>query len=161
MKLQDDGSIEDIVGRLKKLKIILTNLDGVEDHEEFRSNITNEIDVLEKEKNDHLISISQCDKDIDLCRQLVQLIDSSSTLQPGIKPSSGGMESSPITILPSATKNELIKNEKILPSDNFVTSQPPMKTCFSCQQQIHRNAPICPLCKAKSKSKSNRKQRAK
>ncbi|KAM7542801.1 hypothetical protein Aperf_G00000011178 [Anoplocephala perfoliata] len=30
---------------------------------------------------------------------------------------------------------------------------PPMKTCQSCQQLIHRNAPICPLCKTKSRSR--------
>ena len=23
---------------------------------------------------------------------------------------------------------------------------PPMKTCLSCHQQIHRNSPICPIC---------------
>jgi len=38
------------------------------------------------------------------------------------------------------------------------TSQPPpMKACLSCHQQIHRNAPICPLCKAKSRSKNPKK----
>uniref|UniRef100_A0A0X3P5Q5 C4H2-type domain-containing protein n=1 Tax=Schistocephalus solidus TaxID=70667 RepID=A0A0X3P5Q5_SCHSO len=31
--------------------------------------------------------------------------------------------------------------------------QPPMKTCQACQQLIHRNAPICPLCKTKSRSR--------
>ncbi|EUB62646.1 Zinc finger C4H2 domain-containing protein [Echinococcus granulosus] len=30
--------------------------------------------------------------------------------------------------------------------------QPPMKTCQACKQLIHRNAPICPLCKTKSRS---------
>ncbi|KAF8571347.1 hypothetical protein P879_00080 [Paragonimus westermani] len=34
---------------------------------------------------------------------------------------------------------------------------PPMKTCQSCQQQIHRNAPICPLCKTKSRSRHPKK----
>ena len=38
-------------------------------------------------------------------------------------------------------------------SSNFRYQQqpPPMKSCLSCHQQIHRNAPICPLCKAKSR----------
>ncbi|PAA48192.1 hypothetical protein BOX15_Mlig020834g2 [Macrostomum lignano] len=39
--------------------------------------------------------------------------------------------------------------------------QPPMKACLSCQQQIHRNAPICPLCKAKSRSAHPKKQKRK
>ncbi|KAF6769288.1 hypothetical protein AHF37_09492 [Paragonimus kellicotti] len=34
---------------------------------------------------------------------------------------------------------------------------PPMKTCQSCQQLIHRNAPICPLCKTKSRSRHPKK----
>lgn len=33
----------------------------------------------------------------------------------------------------------------------FRQQAPPMKFCTSCHQQIHRNAPICPLCKAKSR----------
>ena len=32
-----------------------------------------------------------------------------------------------------------------------------LKTCQSCQQQIHRNAPICPICKAKSRSRNPKK----
>ncbi|VDP48390.1 unnamed protein product [Echinostoma caproni] len=32
-----------------------------------------------------------------------------------------------------------------------------MKTCQSCQQLIHRNAPICPLCKTKSRSRHPKK----
>jgi len=44
--------------------------------------------------------------------------------------------------------------------DHKLTSQPPpMKSCSSCHQLIHRNAPICPLCKAKSKSRNPKKPR--
>ena len=39
----------------------------------------------------------------------------------------------------------------------FRQQPPPMKTCLSCNQQIHRNAPICPLCKAKSRSRNPKK----
>ena len=39
-----------------------------------------------------------------------------------------------------------------LVSSMAASSGPPMKACASCQQQIHRNAPICPLCKARSRS---------
>ncbi|KXJ23699.1 zinc finger C4H2 domain-containing protein [Exaiptasia diaphana] len=38
---------------------------------------------------------------------------------------------------------------------------PPMKACLSCHQQIHRNAPICPLCKAKSRSRHPKKTKRK
>ncbi|KAI4889537.1 hypothetical protein NFI96_005763 [Prochilodus magdalenae] len=33
--------------------------------------------------------------------------------------------------------------------------------CLSCHQQIHRNAPICPLCKAKSRSRNPKKPKRK
>ena len=39
----------------------------------------------------------------------------------------------------------------------FRQQPPPMKSCLSCHQQIHRNAPICPLCKAKSRSRNPKK----
>nr|XP_002131537.1 zinc finger C4H2 domain-containing protein-like [Ciona intestinalis] len=44
-------------------------------------------------------------------------------------------------------------------NENKPTSSqpPPMKACLSCHQQIHRNAPICPLCKAKSRSRNPKK----
>uniref|UniRef100_A0AC35TKV4 C4H2-type domain-containing protein n=1 Tax=Rhabditophanes sp. KR3021 TaxID=114890 RepID=A0AC35TKV4_9BILA len=38
---------------------------------------------------------------------------------------------------------------------------PPMKTCQACYQQIHRNAPICPMCKSKSRSKHPKKPKIK
>ncbi|KAM3718498.1 Zinc finger C4H2 domain-containing protein [Dirofilaria immitis] len=34
-----------------------------------------------------------------------------------------------------------------------------MKKCQSCEQLIHRNAPICPRCKAKSRSKYSKRSR--
>ena len=42
-------------------------------------------------------------------------------------------------------------------SANFLQQPPPMKQCMSCNQQIHRNAPICPFCKAKSRSRNPKK----
>jgi hypothetical protein len=42
----------------------------------------------------------------------------------------------------------------------FRQQPPPMKSCLSCHQQIHRNAPICPLCKAKSRSRNPKKPKA-
>nr|CAB3267882.1 zinc finger C4H2 domain-containing protein-like [Phallusia mammillata] len=46
----------------------------------------------------------------------------------------------------------------MLANESKQTAQPPpMKACLSCHQQIHRNAPICPLCKAKSRSRNPKK----
>ncbi|XP_059485686.1 zinc finger C4H2 domain-containing protein isoform X2 [Neocloeon triangulifer] len=44
---------------------------------------------------------------------------------------------------------------------SFRQQPPPMKACLSCHQQIHRNAPICPLCKAKSRSRNPKKPKKK
>merc|ERR1712110_545809 len=43
------------------------------------------------------------------------------------------------------------------PAFRYTQQPPPMKSCLSCHQQIHRNAPICPLCKAKSRSRNPKK----
>jgi len=51
-------------------------------------------------------------------------------------------------------------SSNVVGDHNKLTSQPPpMKSCSSCHQLIHRNAPICPLCKAKSKSRNPKKPR--
>ena len=47
------------------------------------------------------------------------------------------------------------------PPAPFRQQPPPMKSCLSCHQQIHRNAPICPLCKAKSRSRNPKKPKKK
>ncbi len=47
------------------------------------------------------------------------------------------------------------------PPPPFRQQPPPMKSCLSCNQQIHRNAPICPLCKAKSRSRNPKKPKKK
>lgn len=52
------------------------------------------------------------------------------------------------------------KNERPQ-ATTFRQQPPPMKSCLSCHQQIHRNAPICPLCKAKSRSRNPKKPKRK
>ncbi|CAH8465016.1 unnamed protein product [Dicrocoelium dendriticum] len=47
----------------------------------------------------------------------------------------------------------------VTPDGQSIGQSPPMKTCQSCQQLIHRNAPICPLCKTKSRSRHPKKPR--
>lgn len=49
----------------------------------------------------------------------------------------------------------------VLSTEGLHQQPPPMKKCQSCQQQIHRNAPICPLCKAKSRSINPKKPKKK
>ncbi|VDQ06542.1 unnamed protein product [Trichobilharzia regenti] len=47
------------------------------------------------------------------------------------------------------------------PNESQLIAQcPPMKTCQACQQLIHRNAPICPLCKTKSRSRHPKKPKS-
>jgi len=50
-------------------------------------------------------------------------------------------------------------NQMITMVTGSVSQLPPMKSCLSCHQQIHRNAPICPLCKAKSRSRNPKKSK--
>ncbi|KHN85027.1 Zinc finger C4H2 domain-containing protein [Toxocara canis] len=44
-------------------------------------------------------------------------------------------------------------------SRTSISDHAKMKKCQSCDQLIHRNAPICPLCKAKSRSKHPKRPR--
>ncbi|XP_013387201.1 zinc finger C4H2 domain-containing protein [Lingula anatina] len=63
---------------------------------------------------------------------------------------------------PSATAAAAAAPPKPAERQSFPRQQPPpMKACLSCHQQIHRNAPICPLCKAKSRSRNPKKPKRK
>lgn len=63
---------------------------------------------------------------------------------------------------PSSTPKSLTAQPGVAPPAFRYTQQPPpMKSCLSCHQQIHRNAPICPLCKAKSRSRNPKKPKKK
>lgn len=63
---------------------------------------------------------------------------------------------------PSSTPKTLTAQPGVAPPAFRYTQQPPpMKSCLSCHQQIHRNAPICPLCKAKSRSRNPKKPKKK
>lgn len=57
----------------------------------------------------------------------------------------------------SAANSQGDRSSSLVSSSAMRQSQPPMKSCQSCHQQIHRNAPICPLCKAKSRSRNPKK----
>lgn len=68
------------------------------------------------------------------------------------------------TATQSSTPSAALQMPKVVPGlttnvdrTSFRQQPPPMKTCQSCQQQIHRNAPICPICKAKSRSRNPKK----
>lgn len=71
----------------------------------------------------------------------------------------------PLQLLPSSSKTDH-NHQRTLPpvpgpAPTFRQQPPPMKSCLSCHQQIHRNAPICPLCKAKSRSRNPKKPKKK
>ncbi|XP_053202333.1 zinc finger C4H2 domain-containing protein-like [Panonychus citri] len=62
---------------------------------------------------------------------------------------------------PSSGVPSLSMTDRQPPPAAFRQQPPPMKSCLSCHQQIHRNAPICPLCKAKSRSRNPKKPKRK
>ncbi|XP_054273487.1 zinc finger C4H2 domain-containing protein [Macrosteles quadrilineatus] len=69
----------------------------------------------------------------------------------------------PLQLLPSSSKIDHHRPMPPVPgpAPTFRQQPPPMKSCLSCHQQIHRNAPICPLCKAKSRSRNPKKPKKK
>lgn len=73
----------------------------------------------------------------------------------------------PLHLIPHTTTSKLTDSRNVPPPSlpgpppTFRQQPPPMKSCLSCHQQIHRNAPICPLCKAKSRSRNPKKPKKK
>ncbi|XP_072019166.1 zinc finger C4H2 domain-containing protein-like [Amphiura filiformis] len=69
----------------------------------------------------------------------------------------------PLTLPPDAAAafHLASTSQTIIERPTFRQQPPPMKNCLSCHQQIHRNAPICPLCKAKSRSRNPKKPKKK
>ncbi|CAD5115066.1 DgyrCDS4080 [Dimorphilus gyrociliatus] len=70
----------------------------------------------------------------------------------------------PTSLMLSTMANRTVNSIESLATTSrpgFRQQPPPMKSCLSCHQQIHRNAPICPLCKAKSRSRNPKKPRRK
>ena len=78
-------------------------------------------------------------------------------------PHSSSQETYVTNIYPSNLANEPASFLNINDVRQSIRRQqkPPMKTCTSCQESIHRNAPVCPMCKAKSKSKNPKKPKRK
>lgn len=81
----------------------------------------------------------------------------SATGPPGFLPPSGPMR---LNKPPEVNRLQLQTSININ-HPTFRQQPPPMKSCLSCHQQIHRNAPICPLCKAKSRSRNPKKPKKK
>ncbi|XP_015788909.1 zinc finger C4H2 domain-containing protein [Tetranychus urticae] len=75
----------------------------------------------------------------------------SSLMNPHHGPPSGLMSSGSSSNLVERSQNR----------SSFCQQPPPMKSCLTCFQQIHRNAPICPNCKAKSRSRNPKKPKRK
>ncbi|XP_072285300.1 zinc finger C4H2 domain-containing protein-like isoform X3 [Pyxicephalus adspersus] len=61
----------------------------------------------------------------------------------------------------AAAQLQVARKQDSRQTATFRQQPPPMKACLSCHQQIHRNAPICPLCKAKSRSRNPKKPKRK
>lgn len=88
--------------------------------------------------------------------QKSELPGSNSTTNPNPQVNSNQAQPQPQSPQIQAQSNQL---QNMQPT--FRQQPPPMKSCLSCNQQIHRNAPICPLCKAKSRSVNPKKPKKK
>ncbi|XP_071115045.1 zinc finger C4H2 domain-containing protein-like [Haliotis cracherodii] len=66
-----------------------------------------------------------------------------------------------LAVAAAAAQQIQVPRAKTTDRQAFRQQPPPMKACLSCHQQIHRNAPICPLCKAKSRSRNPKKPKRK
>jgi len=88
-----------------------------------------------------------------------RLIQTSRT--PILIPSSSHVNTPPSQRLPSTMGRYLVPHQRrMYPLMMRSSKGPPMKTCLNCKRSIHRNAPVCPICKVKSHSKTPKKRKS-
>ena len=102
--------------------------------------------VAQQRSADERSSVAQMDSE---ARSQLGLMRSFSMVGPIVPPLPRLGSLTPRAGLLDVTGSSLMSS---MAASMAASSGPPMKACASCQQQIHRNAPICPLCKARSRS---------
>jgi hypothetical protein len=149
--------------QINKLRDML-NLDRLPDHEEDEATLMT-MQLISQQSGEHDLSSNRNNH-----LSSTGLDNSHDQLPPGISlyHHSQQMANTTSTTLPTPTTTQqqasAINVPKVIGTigsnvdrATFRQQPPPMKTCQSCQQQIHRNAPICPICKAKSRSRNPKK----
>jgi len=145
--------------QINKLRDML-NLDRLPDHDDDETTLMT-MQLISQQSGDHDLSSNR-----NTHLSSTGLDSSHEQLPLGIQfhHQSQQMANTTSTNIPTQQQASGLNVSKVIGSiatnvdrTTFRQQPPPMKTCQSCQQQIHRNAPICPICKAKSRSRNPKK----
>ncbi|CAB0003191.1 unnamed protein product [Nesidiocoris tenuis] len=153
---------------LEKLKAkIIEEIEAKEKEEKCLTEYKQEMDLLMQEKMSHVEELRQIHADINAMENVIKKaedaksrsLDRAKRIHEEYRPLKDDIDRMRRDYLGLERLPELHEQE----GDLITPEQqpPPMKSCLSCHQQIHRNAPICPLCKAKSRSRNPKKPKKK
>jgi hypothetical protein len=143
--------------QINKLRDML-NLEKLPDNEEDETALLT-MQLIDQDRNSHLSSTTTTSDSTHEHSLVTPFIHPA---QPMSNPSNTNSSTTTTNNQPQAAGINVSKifggmGSTIVDRSAFRQQPPPMKTCQSCQQQIHRNAPICPICKAKSRSRNPKK----
>ncbi|CAB1324959.1 unnamed protein product [Coregonus sp. 'balchen'] len=172
-KLENIMEIRNKTVQMQKIKTRLkSEFESLESEEKHLKEYKQEMDLLLQEKmpmyesydSYTLISttIKQSENDLNkLLETTRRLHDEYKPLKEHKEPHEPTIPESLAAAAAAAQQLQVSRKQDARQTATFRQQPPPMKACLSCHQQIHRNAPICPLCKAKSRSRNPKKPKRK
>ncbi|KAJ4945939.1 hypothetical protein JOQ06_023617 [Pogonophryne albipinna] len=184
-KLENILEIRNKTVQMQKIKSRLkVEFESLESEEKHLKEYKQEMDLLLQEKMAHVEELRLIHADINVMESTIKqsendlnkLLETTRRLHDEYKPLKEHVDALRMTLglhrLPNLNEEEeklsldYFEKQKAEKQDarqtaTFRQQPPPMKACLSCHQQIHRNAPICPLCKAKSRSRNPKKPKRK
>nr|CAD7263025.1 unnamed protein product [Timema shepardi]CAD7575897.1 unnamed protein product [Timema californicum]CAD7585571.1 unnamed protein product [Timema genevievae] len=154
--------------QLEKMKSrIIHEVEATEQEEKCLTEYKQEMDLLMQEKMAHVEELRQIHADINAMENVIKqaeesrnrALETAKRIHDEYRPLKMDIDRMRRDYLGLERLPELHEEEReLIPPEQ---QPPPMKSCLSCHQQIHRNAPICPLCKAKSRSRNPKKPKKK
>nr|CAD7437522.1 unnamed protein product [Timema bartmani] len=154
--------------QLEKMKSrIIHEVEATEQEEKCLAEYKQEMDLLMQEKMAHVEELRQIHADINAMENVIKqaeesrnrALETAKRIHDEYRPLKMDIDRMRRDYLGLERLPELHEEEReLIPPEQ---QPPPMKSCLSCHQQIHRNAPICPLCKAKSRSRNPKKPKKK
>ncbi|KAL3218954.1 hypothetical protein MRX96_031218 [Rhipicephalus microplus] len=166
--------------QMEKLKSRLRGeIEATESEERCLQEYRHEMELLLREKMAHVEELRQIHADINVMETVIKQseedrnkhLDGAKQMHHEYKPLKDLVDKLRLEIglskLPElheedqTFKPEFFEKQKTEWHQSDLTEAALPPACLSCHQQIHRNAPICPLCKAKSRSRNPKKPKRK
>ncbi|KAG8004203.1 Zinc finger C4H2 domain-containing protein [Nibea albiflora] len=179
-KLENILEIRNKTVQMQKIKSRLkVEFEALESEEKHLKEYKQEMDLLLQEKMAHVEELRLIHADINVMESTIKqsendlnkLLETTRRLHDDYfekqkaewqkEPHEPAIPESLAAAAAAAQQLQVSRKQDARQTATFRQQPPPMKACLSCHQQIHRNAPICPLCKAKSRSRNPKKPKRK